>query len=147
MQYFEYKTRNHANGKIFKGIITADNMETAESTLKKRGEDITFLRRIVRGPADGSYGIEVAKLAGLPNEVIKRAREVLAHVEESSKAVRDAVDASGTGSKKPVADDGAITMDDMLDQQLIEELRQVDLNTLSPFECMSLMFEWKKRYR
>jgi hypothetical protein len=43
--------------------------------------------------------------------------------------------------------DGAITMDDMLDQQLIEELRQVDLNTLSPFECMSLMFEWKKRYR
>ena len=44
-------------------------------------------------------------------------------------------------------DDGAITMDDMLNQQLIEELRQVDLNTLSPFECMSLMFEWKKRYR
>ena len=89
----------------------------------------------------------MAKLAGLPNEVIKRAREVLAHVEESSKAVRDAVDASGTGTKKPTVDDGAITMDDMLDQQLIEELRQVDLNTLSPFECMSLMFEWKKRYR
>ena len=43
MQYFEYKTRNHANGKIFKGIITADNMETAESTLKKRGEDIIVL--------------------------------------------------------------------------------------------------------
>ena len=94
----------------------------------------------------------MTKLAGLPNEVIKRAREVLAHVEESSKAVRDAVDASGTGTKKPAVDDrtvdgAAITMDDMLDQQLIEELRQVDLNTLSPFECMSLMFEWKKRYR
>lgn len=43
MQYFEYKTRNHADGKIFKGIITADNMETAESTLKKRGEDIIVL--------------------------------------------------------------------------------------------------------
>ena len=114
---------------------------------KKRGDSITFLRKIVRGSTDDSYGIEVAKLAGLPNEVIKRAREVLAHVEESSKAVRDAVDASGTGTKKPVVDDGAITMDDMLDQQLIEELRQVDLNTLSPFECMSLMFEWKKRYR
>jgi DNA mismatch repair protein MutS len=114
---------------------------------KKRGDSITFLRKIVRGSTDDSYGIEVAKLAGLPNEVIKRAREVLAHVEESSKAVRDAVDASGTGTKKPVADDGAITMDDMLNQQLIEELRQVDLNTLSPFECMSLMFEWKKRYR
>ena len=43
MQYFEYKTRNHADGKIFKGIITADNIETAESTLKKRGEDIIVL--------------------------------------------------------------------------------------------------------
>ena len=81
---------------------------------KKRGDSITFLRKIVRGSTDDSYGIEVAKLAGLPNEVIKRAREVLAHVEESSKAVRDAVDASGTGTKKSTVDDGAITMDDML---------------------------------
>ena len=88
----------------------------------------------------------MAKLAGLPNEVIKRAREVLAQVEESSKAVRDAVDAVGGGTKQP-ADEGLITMDDMLGNQLMEELRQVDLNTLSPFECMSLMFEWKKRYR
>jgi hypothetical protein len=70
---------------------------------------------------------------------------VLSHVEESSKAVRDAVDSLG-GTKKP-ADEGAITMDDMLGGQLMEELRQVDLNTLSPFECMTLMFEWKKRYR
>ena len=45
--------------------------------MKKRGEDITFLRRIVRGPADDSYGIEVARLAGLPENVTKRAREVL----------------------------------------------------------------------
>jgi DNA mismatch repair protein MutS len=112
---------------------------------KKRGDSITFLRKIVRGSTDDSYGIEVAKLAGLPSEVIKRAREVLSHVEESSKAVRDAVDSLG-GTKKP-ADEGAITMDDMLGGQLMEELRQVDLNTLSPFECMTLMFEWKKRYR
>jgi DNA mismatch repair protein MutS len=112
---------------------------------KKRGDSITFLRKIVRGSTDDSYGIEVAKLAGLPSEVIKRAREVLSHVEESSKAVRDAVDSLG-GTKKPT-DEGAITMDDMLGGQLMEELRQVDLNTLSPFECMTLMFEWKKRYR
>jgi hypothetical protein len=55
------------------------------------------------------------------------------------------VDSLG-GTKKPT-DEGAITMDDMLGGQLMEELRQVDLNTLSPFECMTLMFEWKKRYR
>ena len=113
---------------------------------KKRGDSITFLRKIVRGSTDDSYGIEVAKLAGLPNEVIKRAREVLAHVEESSKAVRDAVEATGDAAKKQ-ADDSLITMDDMLGNQLIDELRQIDLNTLSPFECMTLLFEWKKRYR
>ena len=112
---------------------------------KKRGDSITFLRKIVKGSTDDSYGIEVAKLAGLPNEVIKRAKEVLSMVEASSKAVRDAVD--GDSIAAPKEDDGLLSIDDMMNEQLIEELRQVDLNTLSPFECMSLMFEWKKRYR
>ncbi len=112
---------------------------------KKRGDTITFLRKIVRGSTDDSYGIEVAKLAGIPNEVIRRAREVLATVEASSRAVRDAVDAAGP--QKPEADEGIITMDDMLGARLIEEIRALDLNTLSPYECMSLMFEWKKQVR
>ncbi len=112
---------------------------------KKRGDTITFLRKIVKGSTDDSYGIEVAKLAGLPNEVIKRAKEVLSMVEASSKAVRDAVDGDTTARSKE--DDGLLSIDDMMNEQLIEELRQVDLNTLSPFECMSLMFEWKKRFR
>ena len=112
---------------------------------KKRGDSITFLRKIVKGSTDDSYGIEVAKLAGLPNEVIKRAKEVLSMVEASAEAVRNAVD--GNPSARPKEDDGLLSIDDMMNEQLIEELRQVDLNTLSPFECMSLMFEWKKRYR
>ena len=66
-------------------------------------------------------------------------------MEESSKAVRDAVEIDGTTKKQ--ADEGLITMDDMLGNQLMDELRQIDLNTLSPFECMTLLFEWKKRYR
>ncbi len=113
---------------------------------KKRGDSITFLRKIVRGSTDDSYGIEVAKLAGLPNEVIKRAREVLATVEASSRAVRDAVDADMAPAKKP-EDEGVITMDDMLGARLVEDIRALDLNTLSPYECMSLMFEWKKQVR
>ncbi len=112
---------------------------------KKRGDSITFLRKIVRGSTDDSYGIEVAKLAGLPNEVIKRAREVLATVEASSRAVREAVDADA--SPKPTVDDGALTMDDMLGARLIDELRQLDINTLSPYECMNLLYEWKKQVR
>ncbi len=114
---------------------------------KKRGDSITFLRKIVRGSTDDSYGIEVAKLAGLPNEVIKRAREVLATVEASSRAVRDAVDADTNPQKKPAEEDGAITMDDMLGARLVEDIRALDLNTLSPYECMSLLFEWKKQVR
>ena len=110
---------------------------------KKRGDDITFLRKIVRGSTDDSFGIEVAKLAGLPNEVIKRAREVLSAVEKSSRAVRDAVDTDAPDRVQE--DDGTISLDDCLNQQLINELRELDINTLSPFECMSLLFQWKKQ--
>ncbi len=56
--------------------------------VKKRGEDITFLRRIVRGPADDSYGIEVAKLAGLPGSVTRRAHEVLRALEATAPRTR-----------------------------------------------------------
>ena len=113
---------------------------------KKRGDSITFLRKIVRGSTDDSYGIEVAKLAGLPNEVIKRAREILASVEATSKAIADSQE-GGIGPKKKMAakDDSLITFDDCINEQIIAELRGVDLNTLSPFECMSFLFDLKKR--
>ena len=112
---------------------------------KKRGDSITFLRKIVRGSTDDSYGIEVAKLAGLPNEVIKRAREVLAAVEETSRAVSES-DTGAKGKKaKPVEDDSLISLEDCINEQVIAELKAVDLNTLSPFECMSFLFDLKKR--
>ena len=107
---------------------------------KKRGDSITFLRKIVRGSTDDSYGIEVAKLAGLPNEVVRRAREVLASVEATAKAV-SASDAPAKGK----ADDGAISMEDCMEQSVLDDLRNTDLNTLSPFECMSFLFDLKKR--
>lgn len=108
---------------------------------KKRGESITFLRKIVRGSTDDSYGIEVAKLAGLPNEVIKRAREVLASVEQTARAVRTA----DGESKKEEKDDSLITLDDCINEQIINELKAADLNSLSPFECMSFLFDLKKK--
>ena len=113
---------------------------------KKRGDSITFLRKIVRGSTDDSYGIEVAKLAGLPNEVIKRAREILASVEATSKAIADSTE-GGIGNKKKTTqkDDSLISFDDCINEQVIAELKAVDLNTLSPFECMSFLFDLKKR--
>ena len=107
---------------------------------KKRGDSITFLRKIVRGSTDDSYGIEVAKLAGLPNEVIWRAKEVLATVEETAKALSK----PDTAPAKP-ADDTLITIEDQINEQVIEELRNTDINTLSPYEAMSFLFDLKKR--
>ena len=80
---------------------------------KKRGDNINFLRKILRGSTDDSYGIEVAKLAGIPNEVIKRAHEVLEAVEESSRAVRDAVSPDGKtkSAKKNAFEDSMVSLD------------------------------------
>ena len=108
---------------------------------KKRGDNITFLRKIVRGSTDDSYGIEVAKLAGLPNEVIKRAKEVLASVEESAKNIR----LTDREEKTEEKDEGLISFDDLVNDQVIEEIKNTDINTLSPYECMTLVFDWKKR--
>ncbi len=106
---------------------------------KKKGDDIIFLRKIVRGSTDDSYGIEVGKLAGLPNEVIKRAKEVLASTEKAARAVGKA------DVREEERDDTLITLDDCINEQIINELKAADLNTLSPFECMSFLFDLKKR--
>ena len=108
---------------------------------KKRGDSITFLRKIVRGSTDDSYGIEVAKLAGIPNEVIKRAKEVLASVEKTARAI------STSEMETPTKDESLITIDDFVNEQVIEELRAVDINTLSPYEAMSFLFDLKKRLK
>lgn len=108
---------------------------------KKRGDSITFLRKIVKGSTDDSYGIEVAKLAGLPNEVIKRAKEILTNVEESAKGIN----LTDRKEKTVEKDDTLISFDDLLSEQVIQEIKNTDVNTLSPYECMSLIFEWKKK--
>lgn len=107
---------------------------------KKRGDNITFLRKIVRGSTDDSYGIEVAKLAGLPNEVIRRAKEVLATVEETARVLREP-----TEREAAPRDEGVITMEDIVNGQVIETLKNTDINTLSPYEAMSFLFDLKKK--
>lgn len=105
---------------------------------RKRGDNITFLRKIVRGSTDDSYGIEVAKLAGVPNEVIKRAREILAVVERSAKSLT-------LTDEKIEKDESLITIDDCINEQIIQEIRAIDVNTLSPYEAMMLLYDLKKR--
>ncbi|MBQ2973725.1 MAG: DNA mismatch repair protein MutS [Clostridia bacterium] len=105
--------------------------------VKKRGDDITFLRRIVTGCADGSYGIEVAKLAGVPNSVVERAKVVLKELE-------------GEGLKVPVRVNndepemqmsfGSSNADDIVDK-----LKKIDVNTLTPIEAMSVLYDLTKQ--
>lgn len=102
--------------------------------VKKRGDDITFLRRIVRGGADDSFGIEVAKLAGIPDKVIKRAKEVLTELESGSEEGKAHV--QRRFHEEPVQ----LTMD-TVDGEVLQKLRNLDVNTLTPIECMNALFE------
>ena len=113
-----------------------DGVKNYNIAVKKRGEDITFLRRIVRGPADDSYGIEVAKLAGLPGSVTKRARAVLKSLEASAPDPHAMMqmDFTMVEQNKPEA----------LPSELVEKLRDTDVNTLTPLEALNFVFELKK---
>jgi DNA mismatch repair protein MutS len=108
-------------------------------SVKETKTGIVFLRRVEPGAADRSYGIEVAKLAGLPEEVVRRAREVLAEHENlesrMSKQLRG-------DSPAPAAQ---LTIFTPLSQPVLEKLRDVDLNHLTPLEALNLLAELKKQ--
>ena len=105
---------------------------------KKRGDSITFLRKIVRGGTDDSYGIEVAKLAGVPNEVVKRAKEILKEIEGGgiTRVVKERADDD--------VPDIFSTIMASRDSEVADRIRSVDLNTLTPIEAMNFLFEIKK---
>ncbi len=113
-----------------------DGVKNYSIAVKKRGDDITFLRRIVPGGADDSYGIEVAKLAGVPQSIISRAKEILAELESGKSEIQT--------DPKHNNDDGA-QLNLMFSAQtpLIDKLNSVDVNTLTPIEAMNLLYELK----
>ena len=110
-------------------------------SVKETGGGIVFLRKVESGAADRSYGIEVAKLAGLPNEVIARAREVLAEHENAEIRVTD--DLAADESRPPRT--AQLTIFTPLSQPVVERLRDVDLNRLTPLEALNLLAELKQQ--
>ncbi|MBR2405540.1 MAG: DNA mismatch repair protein MutS [Clostridia bacterium] len=103
--------------------------------VKRHGESITFLRRIVRGPADESYGIEVAKLAGVPDAVVARAREILEELNAGGAAAVQRAPLS-------VAEDNEqLSLLPMADNELVRRLRDLDVNVLTPIEAMHILYE------
>ena len=104
---------------------------------KKKKDDIIFLRKIVRGGADQSYGIEVAKLAGVPDAVIRRARAILEELEqgEGVPVVR--------AQKEPEEPEEQVSLLDLGAVECAQRIRELDLNTLTPIEAMNLLYELK----
>ncbi len=107
--------------------------------VKKRGDDITFLRKIVPGGADDSYGIEVAALAGVPKEVISRAKKILAKVENGE---TDTVHKHDKREEEPAnqvgfADTGAA--------EIADELKNMDVTTFTPIEAMNELFRLSEK--
>ena len=107
-------------------------------SVKETGGGIVFLRKVEPGAADRSYGIEVAKLAGLPNEVVMRAREVLAEHECAEQQ------ATAHSRRELVRRPAQLTIFTPLSQPVLDKLREVDLNRLTPLEALNLLAELKK---
>jgi DNA mismatch repair protein MutS len=110
-------------------------------SVKENAGGIIFLRKVEPGPADRSYGIEVAKLAGLPPEVVVRAREVL-HEHENAEQEATSHLASGPKPAEPAMQ---MTMFTPLSQRIVDRLREADLNNLTPLEALNLLNELKKQ--
>jgi len=109
-------------------------------TVKETAAGIAFLRKVEPGAADRSYGIEVAKLAGLPPEVIERAREVLCEHETTEHAL--AAHAAADGAAPLPAQ---LTIFTPLSQPVVDRLREANLNQLTPIEALNLLYELKKQ--
>ena len=102
---------------------------------KKRGGDVIFLRKIVRGGADRSYGVEVARLAGVPDRVVRRARQILEELESGN----------GLPAPSPAAPaEDQVTLGDLGGETALKKLRMTDVNILSPIEALNLLAELKQ---
>ena len=111
------------------------NVKNYNIAVKKRGDQMIFLRKIVPGATDDSYGIEVAKLAGIPNAVIQRAREILQELETQGSAP------THIREKEP---EDQVSLLDLTGQQVVAALEKLTVETLTPIEAMNELYKLKK---
>jgi len=108
-------------------------------SVKEAGDSILFLRKVEPGHADRSYGIEVARLAGLPQEVVDRARSVLQRHEEREQSVSEEL------ATEPQTSPVQVSIFHPCDESIGDELGSLNLDELKPIEALSLLHEWKQR--
>jgi len=109
--------------------------------VQEAGREIVFLRRVEPGSADKSYGIEVARLAGLPNPVIRRAREILKRHEESEDKLTEQL---SPGTIPPSAQQVSFAA---IDEEVLASLREADVNALTPLEALNLLAALQKQLK
>ena len=114
---------------------TLPGVKNYNIAVKTRGEDIIFLRKIIPGGADRSYGIEVARLAGLPSTVVNRAKKILRQLEEEAGRPAPAVQAQ----------EDQVSLTALSEGEVIDQLRRAQVDTLSPLEALNLLYELKKK--
>lgn len=122
--------------------------------VKERGDDIVFLRKIVKGGADKSYGIQVAKLAGVPDMVIDRAKEIVQQLSDNDiteKVQNIAVDLKGDGKQKKQARFDEVDLaqmslfDTVTDEDVLKELKEIDVSNLTPLDALNTLYRLQNK--
>jgi DNA mismatch repair protein MutS len=107
--------------------------------VKEYNDKIIFLRKIIEGSGDKSYGIQVAKMAGLPSSVISRAKEILVHKFENNNQLIDNLVSDNTGFSKHLRLDSD-------EFKIKDEIAALDLNQMTPIQALSILNDFKKKY-
>ncbi len=111
---------------------TVDGVVNFNVSVKKRGDDIVFLKKIVPGGTDDSFGIEVAALAGVDNWIVKRAKEILKELESDGRIKI---------VTRVESDNSQLSLSDFGNNEIIEKLKSIDVSTITPIEAMSILYE------
>ena len=123
--------------------------------VKEQGDDIVFLRKIVKGGADKSYGIQVAKLAGVPEIVIQRAKEIVEQLTDNDiiEKVQSISVHAVTPTKKKVkhmdeVDLSQISLfDTVTDEDVLKELREIEISTLTPLDALNILYQLQNKLK
>ena len=121
--------------------------------VKEKGDDIVFLRKIVKGGADRSYGIQVAKLAGLPDSVIERAKEIAEQLlaNDITDTVKNISVDNGHKNKKEHLDEVDMTQislfDTVKDDDIIDELRSIDIGNMTPLDALNKLYQLQNKVK
>jgi DNA mismatch repair protein MutS len=132
-----------------------DNVNNYCIAVKEQGDDIVFLRKIVKGGADRSYGIQVAKLAGVPDMVIHRAKEIAEQLNDNNITEKvENISVTAPSAAKPnlrqldEVDLSQMSLfDTVKDEDVIKELMEIDITTLTPLDALNTLYQLQNKLK